>query len=185
MSFIKEVLSALFNFFLFYKKSGKVEEDKSAPKYEIIEDDVTVDKIKFDESVNPSSWEKVCTGGARIEKGLVYILWKEGMNPIAKFQKIQHAGWDKPSYGNWWIGGKIDGEWHATTCEYIGDGNVSRLDLKAKLLETGGWGSHSNALKMWFPGDGEEVLVFATTFARQGIMNGKMRSKVFKVKWSN
>jgi hypothetical protein len=89
----------------------------------------------------------------------------------------QDSGWSKPSVGNYWIIGKVNGQWHGATVDWVGvnRNGMSDLDLN------GGAGMYSD-LTNWRPVEGEEAYVMMSTHARAYVdPNNKYRTQIVRI----
>jgi len=77
------------------------------------------------------------------------------------WKHVQKEGWSKPSVGNYWIIGKVNGKWHGATVDWVGVNRSGMNDLNLN----GNAGMYSD-LTDWRPVKGEEAYVMISTHAR-------------------
>jgi len=89
----------------------------------------------------------------------------------------QEATWSKPSIGNYWIIGKVNGKWHGATVDWVGVGRSGMNDLNLN----GGAAMYSD-LTSWRPAQGEEAYVMMSTHARAYVDTGNLyRTQIVKI----
>ena len=89
----------------------------------------------------------------------------------------QEATWSKPSVGNYWLIGKINGQWHGATVDWVGVNRSGMSDLNLH----GGAGMYSD-LTNWRPAQGEEAYVMISTHARAYVDTGNLyRTQIVKI----
>jgi hypothetical protein len=90
---------------------------------------------------------------------------------------VQKEGWTKPSVGNYWLIGKVNGVWHAATVDWAGVNKSGMNDLELN----GKAGMYSD-LTNWRPVEGEEAYVMMSTHARAYVDSGnKHRTQIVKI----
>jgi len=90
---------------------------------------------------------------------------------------VQKEGWSKPSVGNYWIIGKVNGQWHAATVDWAGVGKSGMNDL-----DLSGHAAMYSDLTEWRPVKGEEAYVMMSTHARAYVdSNNKYRTQIVKI----
>jgi hypothetical protein len=93
------------------------------------------------------------------------------------WKHVQKEGWTKPSVGNYWIIGKVNGQWHGATVDWVGVGRNGMSDLKLD----GNAGMYSD-LTNWRPATGEEAYVMISTHARAYVDDSnKYRTQIVKI----
>lgn len=89
----------------------------------------------------------------------------------------QDEGWSKPSVGNYWIIGKVNGQWHAATVDWVG---VNRNGMSDLSLD--GNAAMYSDLNDWRPAEGEEAYVMISTHARAYVDYGNLyRTQIVKI----
>jgi len=90
---------------------------------------------------------------------------------------VQKEGWTKPSVGNYWLIGKVNGKWHAATVDWVGINRSGMNDLNLN----GNAGMYSD-LTNWRPANGEEAYVMMSTHARAYYDPGnKQRTQIVRI----
>ena len=135
--------------------------------------------ISWGEPLSPAKWpitHKLRT--AKIEKnGNGYRI---AISPSpATWPIIMREGWKKPAIGNWWIIGKKDGEWAASTVEWLGSGAMQCTFGPERLNELHG------KLNGFQPQSGDLVGVMLSTIARSPQWKGPTdeRTQIMVTKW--
>ena len=81
------------------------------------------------------------------------------------------------SVGNYWIIGKVNGQWHGATVDWVGVNRSGMTDLNLD----GNAGMYSD-LTNWRPGTGEEAYVMISTHARAYVDTGNQyRTQIVKI----
>jgi hypothetical protein len=99
-------------------------------------------------------------------------------DPPDSWPHVQKEGWAKPSVGNYWVIGKVNGQWHAATFDWAGPG---RTGMEAPCF-CGGDDAHG-PLATWRPVKGETAYLMMSTHARTGVLdNNKQRTNIYEIK---
>jgi hypothetical protein len=98
-------------------------------------------------------------------------------DPPDSWPHVQEEGWSKPSVGNYWVIGFVDGRWHAATVDWAGVGKTG--------METPcfcGADAIHGPLGTWRPVKGETAYLMMSTHARNGVINNnKQRTNIYKI----
>jgi hypothetical protein len=98
-------------------------------------------------------------------------------NCTEKWPHVQKEGWSKPSVGNYWLIGKINGRWHAATVDWAGINKSGMNDLYLN----GNSGMYSDLIN-WRPVKGEEAYVMMSTHARAYVdPRNKQRTQIVRI----
>jgi hypothetical protein len=88
----------------------------------------------------------------------------------------QEESWSKPSIGNYWLIGKINGQWHGMTVDWAG---VNKSGMNDLVFDGNGFYSD---LAAWRPTEGEEAYVMMSTHARAYVdPNNEYRTQIVKI----
>lgn len=143
-------------------------------------DEITPSIISWDGMISPATWPITATlTNVKIDGNFI---WAD-RSPMTGWDERQEASWSKPCIGNWWVIGKKNGQWRATTIEWLGPGKVR---CERKPTNPPGHDDIRGGLSDWYPASGEWIGLMQSSFGgRDGKTRGtkNQRTNIVLVQW--